>query len=332
MAAQNILSLDGGGSKGIVSAVLVTRLHEETNFLDHVDLFAGTSIGAANAAALAIGHPPKKMVDFYLNQGCSLFDQHFKPAGVPGYLLKLLSHIPFIDKWAYKSANLFWPKWDNAGLKTALAGFFSSQEKLGDVQKQLLITATELEGQLPYSSDSVVLPVSMTNFLDDQYKDLSVSEVVLRSMSAPVYFESHSGFVDGGMYADNPSIAALAAATNSDPARLSGISMLSIGTGISTSAIQAPKPLRWGLLQWGTRAFSTSEVAVCEFDALQTRALMGENYFRLNITLPRAFALDDCSELEELKSLAEEAAESEAFKSAVEFINTKLKSGETSTP
>ena len=100
--------------------------------------------------------------------------------------------------------------------------------------------------------------------------------------------------------------------------------MLSVGCGASASSIKHNGPLAWGLLQWGPKAFDLSSIAVEEFDTLHASNILGKRFYRLNIPLPRQFALDDCKELPELQEIAEAAIETRAFKDAVQFVKTRF--------
>jgi patatin-like phospholipase/acyl hydrolase len=319
--------LDGGGSKGIVTAVLLDALERESGgFVANVDLFAGTSIGAANAAALACGHSTESMVRFYHEQGCNLFRKRYQPSGVLGLITKIFGKVPVLGEWVYKFDNLFVPKWDNSGLDEALRGFFGEQRTIDSLDRKLMLSALQLDGKMPGSDLSVVRPRSIGNYRGLKFGELPVFEAVFRSMSAPVFFESHNGFVDGGMYAVNPCIAAMATAASETGGGvpIDEISVLSVGCGASPSAIEHEGPLAWGLLKWAPRAFDLSSVAVDEFDTLHARNFLGDRFYRLNIPLPRQFALDDCKELPELEEIANAAIETPAFKEAVEFVKRRF--------
>ena len=74
MGKYRILSLDGGGIRGVLTARLLERLaaaHPE--FLPSVDLFAGTSTGALLAVALAKGRTPAELVQLYRKNGPRIF-------------------------------------------------------------------------------------------------------------------------------------------------------------------------------------------------------------------------------------------------------------------
>lgn len=62
---MNLLSLDGGGVRGVLQAKLLQRLENRHAFLDKIDRFAGSSIGTINAAWLALGRPLDTLIDLY---------------------------------------------------------------------------------------------------------------------------------------------------------------------------------------------------------------------------------------------------------------------------
>jgi uncharacterized protein len=73
-----ILSLDGGGYKGLFTVAVLTSLEEDlgVSITDHFDLLAGTSTGGIIALALGAGLRPADILDFYIKEGSSIF-----PAG-----------------------------------------------------------------------------------------------------------------------------------------------------------------------------------------------------------------------------------------------------------
>ncbi len=69
-----ILSLDGGGIRGVLTARLLERIAEvRPEFLGRVDLFAGTSTGSILAIGLAMGLTPTRLVALYREQGPLIF-------------------------------------------------------------------------------------------------------------------------------------------------------------------------------------------------------------------------------------------------------------------
>jgi patatin-like phospholipase/acyl hydrolase len=70
-----ILSLDGGGIKGIFSAAVLAYLEEDfkTSIVDHFDLIVGTSTGGIIALGLGLGLKPFEILNFYVDEGAVTF-------------------------------------------------------------------------------------------------------------------------------------------------------------------------------------------------------------------------------------------------------------------
>jgi uncharacterized protein len=101
VAHFRILSLDGGGIRGLLSTLLLERLIEESatpDLIDRVDLFAGTSTGGLIALGLAAEIPLAKIRNLYLREGPKIFSENFR-----GQLRDI--------------GNLFWPQYSNRELK-----------------------------------------------------------------------------------------------------------------------------------------------------------------------------------------------------------------------
>lgn len=67
-----ILSLDGGGLRGLITARLLQRLNAEQaigGWLDRADLIVGTSTGGILALGLAEGKTAQQIADLYKTKG-----------------------------------------------------------------------------------------------------------------------------------------------------------------------------------------------------------------------------------------------------------------------
>jgi patatin-like phospholipase/acyl hydrolase len=323
MASYRILSLDGGGSRGVVTACLVGALAKEVpGFLDRVDLFAGSSIGAANAFSLALpGRDAQGMVAFYRDYGPTLFSSRYRPGGLLGALVSVLEAVPGVDRVVEDATALFYPKWSNEGLRRALAIHFGTRTMRNFGTARVLAPTLKLSDHPSGGPGSVVEPVLMTNFPDSEYLDSLLTTILLRSMSAPGYFESSpDGFVDGGVFLSNPAPAALATARERAGRPLSEVRLLSIGTGRARDGIETKGPLAWGALEWGQRFAGVSVDAVGDFGDQQCGAMLGGSYCRLDPTLPRPYAMDEYQAIPELIEIAENATRSAAFATAVAWL------------
>src|SRR5438552_12115975 len=78
MAKFRILSIDGGGIKGVIPVVLMQRLSQAVNgWLDKVDLIAGTSTGGLISLGLAAGLTLDELRNIYETKGARIFDDSF---------------------------------------------------------------------------------------------------------------------------------------------------------------------------------------------------------------------------------------------------------------
>lgn len=203
-----ILSIDGGGIRGIYSAYLLQKIKNEfeINLKDHFDMIAGTSTGSIIASAIVCDIPMEDIVNLYKEKGCQIFSK--KP-------------------W-WKLPKYFSSKFKSNPLKQILDENFRDI-KLGDISKPLILPASNITTGKVYVSKSFY----DKNFTRD--KHIKLSDAVLASCSAPTYFDPHSVgealLADGGLWANNPSLVAVIEAKRRN-IELEDIRILSVGTGL----------------------------------------------------------------------------------------------------
>lgn len=262
-----ILTFDGGGMRGVVSLALLQRLQAEVDVLSPVDLFGGTSTGGLIALGLAAGHTPADYEAFYEQNGAAIFDR--------GWEKEILS----IDE-------LIGAKYEAKNLTAALTAKFGTA-KLDDIPKRVIVPTFDLNDPASNSWK----PEFLHNFPGvDSDGYLACVEVGLRTSAAPTYFPSHGQYIDGGMCANNPSLAAVfqtqdARAEIPNRPALSDIRLLSIGTGTSLSRVTQTNA-DWGISQWGPllpSLFMDASVAMADYGCGR---LLGQNYFRLAPPMP----------------------------------------------
>ncbi len=235
MAPYRILSLDGGGIRGIITVILMQRLNNGPHlagWLDSVDLIAGTSTGGLLALGLAYGLDLQRIRDLYENQGQAIFD----------------------DSWLDNLVDLgtlIGAQYDIRNLTHELRRIFG-ETTLGQLRKRVLITAFDLDNKATDPACRIWKPKLFHNFPGPDSDSSSLAyKVGLYTSAAPTYFPSVDGYIDGGVYASNPSMCALAQSQDSRlPGRpsLSDIVLLSLGTGTSLTYIPS-KNLDWGYAQ-----------------------------------------------------------------------------------
>lgn len=293
MARYRILTLDGGGVRGVLSARLLQRIAAQyPGFLGEVDLFAGTSTGSILAVGLAMGLSPAELVAFYTDR----------------------SKIAFHDT-----------VWDNIRDLGKLAGAgYGTQERwdaihpvigdiaLGDLEKRVLIATFQLDSDNPVSPAKPGTPRSWKAKFFHNYPGegsdagQKAIDVIMRSSAAPTYFPIYQGFIDGGVVANNPSLCALAQAINPETGAqdIRDVVLLSVGTGGKPQYIGSVDG-DWGLAQWGITLVELLFDAGIGLADYQCQQLLGDCYLRLNIDLEAPIGLDAVGQVPQLIKIAD---------------------------
>ena len=236
MAIHRVLSLDGGGIRGIVTVTLLQRLQHEpgcAGLLDRVDLIAGTSTGGLIALALAHGLDLTEIREIYVRDGPRIFDDSWWD--------------DVVDLGKLRGAD-----YSIKGLRRVLRRVLG-ETTLGELKRRVLITAFDLDNEDPDPARRSWKPKLFHNFPgpgDD--RDVPAWKVGLYTSAAPTYFPSVDGYIDGGVYAGNPAMCALAQTQDRrypPTPPLEDVHLLSLGTGTSLQFIKG-KVHDWGYGQW----------------------------------------------------------------------------------
>ena len=302
MRPYRIVSLDGGGIRGAYAAVLLERLEEAVpGFLAKTRLFAGTSTGGVLALGLAAGMSPRALGALYVEKGARIFDDSWIDD------LKDLGGLAGAD-------------YDSANLKTALLGLFGKLT-LGELPRRVLVSSFDLDNDDPDPTKRQWKPKFFHNFPgDDSDAGEAAVDVAMRTTAAPTKFPSYQGYIDGGVVANNPSMAALAQAldgrnSRSERGRLEDIVLLSVGTGASLRFI-AGKTLDWGYAQWLKPLIAILLQGSAGVADYECRQLLGRRYCRLAPIFTEGHVIDDddVGRVPELIGLAREADLGEAIR------------------
>jgi hypothetical protein len=140
-------------------------------------------------------------------------------------------------------------------------------------------------------------------------------DVLLRSTAAPTYFPARDGCVDGGVIAQNPALLATTFAlkyghTESgrkiEPLQLADIVLLSLGSGSHPMNMNTyGQHADLGLAQWVPNLMSLFNDASLDAADINCRNLLGQQYLRVQIKMPRAVDLANYNEWNDLVSWAE---------------------------
>jgi len=270
MAKYRVLSIDGGGLRGLISARLLHRLNSHPDiagWLDTVDLFVGTSTGGILALGLATGKSPNEICNLYKNKGKKIFDD------------SIWDDIRDLGKTVGAD-------YSNKNLKKELDNMFGGK-KLADIKKKVAIPTFDLDNEA-VPGERTWKPKIFHNFIGSGSDGASlVADVALYTSSAPTYFPSADGYIDGGVYANNPSIVAIVQAISqkNDPlerALLDELIVLSIGTGVNLTYIKG-KTLNWGYAQWVKPLINILMDGVTGISDYQAQQLLADRYHRLQV-------------------------------------------------
>jgi len=292
-----ILTFDGGGIRGIYTARLLDRIFgHQLPLLDSVHLFAGTSTGGIIAMGLASGLLPSDLVNLYQVNGVDIFDALW------------LRHITDLG-------GLAGADYSNANLETIVTNTFGKKSLNDLLPKKVLVPSFDLDSsqdpEIDHKASDYVRswkPKFFHNFPgDDSDGDQLVVDVAMRTSAAPTYFPSYQHYVDGGVVANNPSMAALAQALDSGTGNqsLGDVRLLSLGTGVVSTFIDGQNH-DWGDAQWAKPLISLMIDGVAGVADYQCNRLLGDHYFRLSPTLPTAWKMDDAKDIGEMLAAADE--------------------------
>lgn len=340
-----ILTCDGGGIRGLISALLVQQLDQELDFLKRVNLFAGTSTGGLIALGLASEVPIAKLVDIYMNKGAEVFKPYasFSPVPPP-------SLVNIYPQASALPVDLLHVKYTDAGLKKIVSQTFPDKP-LRDLSRKVLVTAFDL-----YQAElKAWAPISLTNLAGSKTSDIRVLDAALSTAGGPVYFPPHvfqhngkkRALVDGGVYANNPSMLAAASVMASGTLKRRGlafenIKLLSLGTGFTLNGIppQNLLPPEWyGVLAWmspitlpPTPPLPLLEAlmnGVSDIDTFQCRQILGDNFRRGNVQLKQPVDLGDYQKVGELKKWTDAYMASAEWKEIKQWLGPTLAPGKS---
>lgn len=266
---RRVLSISGGGIRGILPASVLTALEglldKPASFV--FDLIAGTSTGGILACGLGAGIPASSLLSMYTTKGGQIF------------------HRPW---WRH---GAFIPKYPTAGIDKILGEVFDAK-RFASAKTKLLVPAYDQQADAP------------THFKSwDCDKDLCFFDACRATSSAPTYFGAYEGrYSDGGLFANDPSMNAYAEARLLWPGE--EIQLLHLGTGYSSKPAKCPT--NGGASEWLPAILGILTSAPGNDVVYMCSAMLGSSYFNLQPKLPNYVnpAMDDASE-NNLASLAQ---------------------------
>ena len=250
-----ILSIDGGGIRGIIPATILKHMESclqsksgnpDVRLADYFDLMAGTSTGGILVCAyLSPGFTPSRpkfsaadALNLYKLRGDKIFDVALWQKIVSGF-------------------GTFDEKYSQEEIEKALSDYFGDT-LLSELLKPCLITAYDIEKRKGHFFTSYNAVTDIRNF--------KVRDVARATSAAPTYFEAASvkslyganySLIDGGVFANNPALCAYAEARTMNFANkgklfpsAKDMLIISLGTGEVKKPYLYDKAKNWGSISW----------------------------------------------------------------------------------
>lgn len=302
MAVRHILSIDGGGVRAIVAAIVLDALQGEFKAIgkacaigDCFDLIAGTSSGSFVAAALCLPRPdggpgptPAEIRWFFEDTSRRVFPS------------KWYCNIPILGRLP----QLFGPLHDAARLNAVL------KEQFGDVvfasaRRNLLIPAYSIDPR------DIVLFRGGPDYKNmeecKRFGMIAVRDAMLASSAAPTFFPPHRVMtpdgkerwtaIDGAIYLNDPAMTAVSEASRLFPG--DDIHVISLGTGRQTRNYPFEKARGWGFSEWISPAGRFRTPLISAIHDGQARAvsrqlmyLLDDKYVRFDYLLEKGRGSD----------------------------------------
>ena len=249
-----ILSIDGGGIRGILPGMLLAEIEHQiqiaTNnpaarIADYFDMIAGTSTGGI-LTTLYLSPDEQKRPKFTAQQAADLYLEH----GSKIFRRNLGQRVRTIDGIADEKYS--------ARQLEKIASEFMGKTRLSELIKPCLITSYDIEHRRAHFFTS-------HDATTDEF-DFYMTDVARATSAAPTYFEcaritniqgKEFALVDGGVFANNPALCAYSEARNMDfedlalsKPRAKQMIIVSIGTGSEPKEYGYKKAKKWGKIRW----------------------------------------------------------------------------------
>ena len=339
-----ILSCDGGGVRGLLTALILKELDRaRPGLLKRVDLFAGTSAGGLTALALAGGLGIDRVINLYKTKSAQIFTPYTLDLGVVGRAaLKRAADAlgsqggTDDEPGGIKVNDLVAVKYTNEGLRQAVAAEFPTNPLLTGLPKSVLVTTLQLD-----DPDRGWRPVVLHNLppADGPGSRTHVVEAAMCTSAAPTFFEPYKhrelGYcVDGGVFANNPGGLAVATAVRAR-AKVDDVVLLSVGTGGLIARYPFEKrgltPRRLGILPWvAPKASRRHQIpalplvaamfdATSASDRLVCEGFLRDRYQRVQPGLTELIEMDDAAAVPRLEAAARAFVGTADFQAAVQW-------------
>ncbi len=298
MKTIRILSIDGGGLRGVVPLTILSdiqrRIPNAPELWKCFDLIAGTSTGGLITSAMTLGdrstgkakYTLNDILNVYINRGHEIFPHH----NVIGNLF-------------HKIKDIARPTFDDDGIAKVFRDVVGNS-KISDCLTNILVSTYDLNNNMPLFFKSI-------DHLENPALDAELYNICRATSAGPTYLPTyrfnypknpdkelpHRNCIDGGVYVNNPSMAALSEFIKNfkhyDPSiekkediHYDNIFVLSIGTGTYSSSIKDDESANKGEIYWAKNISDIMMRGVNKTTHYEMSEMMEEgNYLRLTINI-----------------------------------------------
>lgn len=305
-----ILSIDGGGLKGLIPLQVIMEIEKITGQPIHktFDLIAGTSTGGLLTCALLLGSNSlnpferkftlQEIEEIYLEKGKKIFPEYRRFKWLFMHSRKWVRPMYFCDSY-----------------ERILTDYFNDS-RITCCLKPIFITAFDIHRNIP-----LIFTMREASVVSE--KNSKLVDICKATSAAPTYFPTHTFTynkenvvcIDGGLIMNNPSLGAFIEVLGNSSYKhykkedkeleVKDIAVLSLGTGISSKQYNSQSSGNWGRLQWIKKVIDISMGAPVNIVSDQLETIfksmgLGRNYQRINIEIDKKYAEMDDSRNETL--------------------------------
>lgn len=254
-----ILSIDGGGIRGILPAAILAEYERRhlggRSIGDHFDLIAGTSTGGIIALGLSLGIPASVILELYLTRGSEIFPTDTGP-------------LAWLTSKLRAARSLRHYRYDREPLERELRRVFGNR-LYGEASRRLCVPSFD-----GFTEVNVFKTPHHPDFKVD-WREQMVT-VALATSAAPTFFAVYENeerrFADGGVWANNPVMIALIDALTCYELNRNQIDILSLGCGESAMIFTEPQVRLGGLWYW--REIMSSAMRLASENAMGQAGLL----------------------------------------------------------
>lgn len=328
-----ILTIDGGGIKGILSGHILVALEAKLNNLyekkfgapratpirvaEYFDFVAGTSTGGILTCLLLHSSQPKPagaldktscISNCTATDAVNLYVEHCQQI----FTKSFWSKIPLLS-------GIFGPKFKIKDYEKLLKKYFQS-DRMSDLTRPCLIASYDIEVRH-------AVFFTQGDALRSHGFDYPLTQVIRATSAAPTYFPPaevkspdkniipiHA--IDGGVFANNPSMCAFVEAIKMNFGKISfdNFYIVSLGLATKQDSYDFKKALGWGLIKWIQPIISIMMSGVSETVDYQLRKIYGaigkpEYYTRIVPDLGEASTSIELTTLDNIKALSKAGIE-----------------------